>query len=77
MAALIGTDMSHTRESEHIDESLDGVPLFDDRPIDFSGGAGLDGEPMVCCLYRVWYIPLQLNFFLPVINVFLVFGWKF
>jgi ribosomal protein S6E (S10) len=26
---------------------LDGVPIFDDRPIDFSGGAGLDGMPMV------------------------------
>ena len=28
-------------------DDLDGVPIFDDRPIDFSGGAGLDGMPMV------------------------------
>lgn len=28
-------------------DDLDGVPIFDDRPIDFSGGAGLDGVPMV------------------------------
>ena len=39
-------------QSEQCD--LDGIPLFDNQPIDFSGGAALDGEPMVCvcvCVY--------------------------
>ena len=31
---------------------IDGVPLFDDRPIDFSGvGQNIDGVPMVCVQY--------------------------
>lgn len=55
MAALIGVgssdsgggDMRDIVEKEQEEGSLDGVPIFDDRPIDFSGGAGLDGEPMV------------------------------
>ncbi len=49
MAALIGIggDEVSTGEIENRDEYLDGVPIFDNRPIDFSGGVGLDGEPMV------------------------------
>lgn len=49
MAALIGVsdDPEPEDTSEQVDDSLDGIPIFDDRPIDFSGGAGLDGEPMV------------------------------
>ena len=35
-------------EGDAVDENLDGVPLVDNRPIDFSGGNELDGEPMVC-----------------------------
>ncbi len=59
MAALIGIaedgeatagtdDMGALALREQVAEDLDGVPIFDDRPIDFSGGAGLDGLPMVC-----------------------------
>lgn len=50
IAALIGVgeDPGASLESQNVEESLDGIPIFDDRPIDFSGGAGLDGEPMVC-----------------------------
>lgn len=27
---------------------MDGIPLLDDRPIDFSGGTDIDGVPIVC-----------------------------
>ncbi len=49
MAALIGGGGDgDIMEKQHLEENLDGVPIFDNHPIDFSGGAALDGEPMVC-----------------------------
>lgn len=54
MAALIGVGEetegvgSNDGVQREPADDLDGVPIFDDRPIDFSGGAGLDGMPMVC-----------------------------
>lgn len=45
MAALIGGD--DLTEKQQMEENLDGVPILDNNPIDFSGGAALDGEPMV------------------------------
>lgn len=51
MAALIGvveeSKPSVESSSQQGQESLDGIPIFDNRPIDFSGGADLDGEPIV------------------------------
>ena len=58
MAALIGVgeeeaggardDVIGQIHREQVADDLDGVPIFDNRPIDFSGGAGLDGVPLVC-----------------------------
>ena len=63
MAALIGVgedaDVAGRKagsaaaqvELEQMEEDLDGLPIFDNRPIDFSGGTGLDGIPMVSSLH--------------------------
>ena len=49
VAALIGgAGDDDIIEKQQMEENLDGVPIFDNHPIDFSGGAALDGEPMVC-----------------------------
>lgn len=54
MAALIGGSGSgEIVEKEQVEENLDGIPIFDDHPIDFSGGAALDGEPMVYMTFTV------------------------
>ena len=47
VAALmsIGKDGEEEEEEEE-DQDLNGLALVNNRPIDFSGGAGLDGEPM-------------------------------
>lgn len=61
MAALMtGRDRKALAESQEVAVSeIDGVPLFDDRPIDFSGvGQNIDGVPMV----RVIRINLISNF---------------
>lgn len=48
MAALMAVKEKRGVEEVAISE-IDGVPLFDDRPIDFSGvGQNIDGVPMVC-----------------------------
>lgn len=43
VAALISTG----KQEESSDTDLDGVPLLDTKPIDFSGGTSIDGVPMV------------------------------
>lgn len=45
MAALMSLK-SEGEEGQEEEQDLDGLPLLDNRPIDFSGGAGLDGIPI-------------------------------
>ena len=52
VAALISTKPEGVSEGD-----IDGVPLMDDQPIDFSKGVSIDGVPMVGCMTRTRLVP--------------------